>query len=78
MYIHVESHAAREHRARRAVIRLGYSLQRSRRRNPDFPDHGLYRVIDPFQNQIIVGAWPWDYSLDLDDVESWVAETTLS
>ncbi len=70
-----ESDAVREQRIRRAVAGLGYALRRSRRRKPESPDYGLFHVVDPFRNWIVAGAWPWDHSLDLDDLEAWLAES---
>jgi hypothetical protein len=58
----IESDNAREPRIRRAVAGLGFGLRKSHRRGPDSPD----------------GAWPWGYSLDLDDLEDWLAESPVA
>lgn len=69
-----ESNAVRERRIRRAVTRLGFALRKSHRRSPAFPDHGLFHIVDPVNNWIVNGAQPWDFSLDLDDIEAWLTD----
>jgi hypothetical protein len=66
---------ARESRLRRRLKREhGWALRRSHRRNPKLPECGLYRIVDPELNVIVVGGEPWDYSMDLDAVEAWLEE----
>jgi hypothetical protein len=62
----------RENRLRRAAARQGYAIEKSRARDPRTLGFGLWRVIDPTNNSIVAGWIPWDYSMDLDDVEAWV------
>ena len=60
---------AQEDRLRRKAQRLGMTLQKSRRRNVEAPDYGLYRLIDSERSIVVAGYHPWDYSWDLNDVE---------
>jgi hypothetical protein len=64
----------RESRLRSMATRQGLAIQKSRSRNPDAPSFGLYRIVDPYQNWVVAGADPWDYSLDLDDVEEFLTQ----
>jgi transposase InsO family protein len=64
------SEITREKRLRRAAARQGLRLSKSARRNPYANDYGKYRVEDPHLGGLIVaGGSPFDYSLDLDEVE---------
>lgn len=64
------SEITRERRLRRAAARQGLRLSKSARRNPYANDYGKYRVEDPRHGgSIVAGGSPFDYSLDLDDVE---------
>lgn len=64
------SEITREKRLRRAAARLGLRLSKSARRDPYANDYGKYRVENPHVNGVIVaGGSPFDYSLDLDEVE---------
>jgi len=40
----------------------------------ELPNHGTYRVLDPFTNTVVLGGHASDYGLTLDDVEAWLAE----
>ncbi len=40
-------HHAREREVRRQAKDCGYVLRRSRSRDPEAPDHGLYNLFDP-------------------------------
>ncbi len=61
----------REKRLRRAAARQGLRLSKSARRNPSANDYGKYRVENPHLGGLIVaGGSPFDYSLDLDEVET--------
>jgi hypothetical protein len=62
----------RENNARRAITRLGYALRKSRRRDPQSPDFGLYCILDPVRNAYVAGGSPWSHSMTLDDVEAWL------
>ncbi len=61
----------REQRARRACAGYGYRLCKSRTRNPDRPDFGLYPVVDPKCGGTVNAALSnhWVCSWTLDDVE---------
>jgi hypothetical protein len=60
----------REKRLRRAAARQGLRVSKSPRRDPYANDYGKYRVENPRLNGVIVaGGSPFDYSLDLDQVE---------
>ena len=64
------SEITREKRLRRAAARQGLRLSKSARRDPYANDYGKYRVENPHLNGVIVaGGSPFDYSLDLDEVE---------
>jgi len=64
------SEITREKRLRRAAARQGLRLSKSARRNPYANDYGKYRVEDPhLGGSIVAGGSPFDYSLDLDEVE---------
>lgn len=62
----------RENRLRRIAERQGLAVQKSRRRDPRALDYGKYRIIDPEINGVVAGASPWNYSMDLDEVEEWL------
>jgi hypothetical protein len=63
----------RENRARRAAIRQGLRLVKSRRRDPRAIDYGEYMIVDVRTNGIVAGGtndWDW---LSLEQVEDWLA-----
>lgn len=62
-------------RVRRLARHHGYALQRSRSRNPERPDHGRYRLIDPDRNFIVAGATWSDYDLSISQAEAWLRES---
>ena len=66
----------RENRLRRKAARLGLILQKSRRRDPDALDFGLYVLRDEVNgNPIhadIIGRFV--HSLTLDDVEGYLTD----
>jgi hypothetical protein len=60
----------REKRLRRAAARQGLRLSKSPRRDPYASDYGKYRVEHPDSGgKIVAGGAPFEYSLDLDQVE---------
>ena len=59
----------REKRLRRAAERQGLRLSKSARRDPHASDYGKYRVENPRSGAIVAGGTPFDFSLDLDQVE---------
>ena len=65
----------RENRLRRMADRRGLRLMKSRRRDPNAIDHGLYALIDLDSNRLInsdnVNSI---YALTLDDVGVWLEE----
>jgi hypothetical protein len=64
------SEITREKRLRRAAARQGLRLSKSARRDPCADDYGKYRVENPHASGVIVaGGSPFEYSLDLDEVE---------
>lgn len=65
----------RENRLRRKLDRMGYRLAKSRRRDPDAVDYGCYAITNP-SNHVVWGAGNGWFSLNLDEVEEWIAETT--
>ncbi|WP_319414802.1 hypothetical protein [Marispirochaeta aestuarii] len=65
----------RENRLRRKLSRMGYNLSRSRRRDPDANDYGLYAIIDVESQGTVHAAAPWGiYTLTLDDVEEMIPD----
>lgn len=64
------SELTREKRLRRAAARQGLRLSKSARRDPRAHEYGKYRIENPRLGGVIVaGGMPFDYSLDLDEVE---------
>ncbi len=64
------SEITREKRLRRAAARQGLRLSKSARRDRYAKDYGKYRVENPhLSDAIVAGGAPFDYSLDLDQVE---------
>jgi hypothetical protein len=65
------SDVRREKRLRRQAARQGLHLSKSARRDPRAGDYGKYRVENPrANNAIVAGGSPFDYSLNLDEVEA--------
>ena len=63
----------REKRLRRAAARQGLRLSKSPRRDPYANDFGKYRVENAnLAGVIVAGGLPFDYSLDLDEVEEFL------
>jgi hypothetical protein len=59
---------ARENRLRRAAVRQGYRLVKSRRRDPRALDYGVYWIVNE-SNVIEAGH---NQGLNLDEVEAWL------
>ena len=65
----------RENRLRRKADRMGHRLVKSRRRDPDALEYGLYALIDhlyggtPHPHHAVTGS---PFSLTLDEVEDWL------
>ena len=64
----------RENRLRRKADRLGYILRKSRRRDPDAYDYGLYGLLDVAHGGTPHPSSPMNtmFDLVLDDVEWWL------
>ena len=62
----------RENRARRAVARRGYELQKTRRRDPQAFDYQTYQVVDAISGKLILGDKRRGFGLSLADVEAWL------
>lgn len=68
------SEKVRENKLRRKAERMGYRLSKSRSRDPDAMDYGLYALIS-IQTSGAVNpalAGHWVHSWDLDTVEKWL------
>ncbi|HKJ74360.1 MAG TPA: hypothetical protein VKA19_09620 [Alphaproteobacteria bacterium] len=65
---------ARENRLRRMADRRGYRLVKSRSRDPQAVDFGLYALLDyetgGAVNPAIAGRWQCSWTLD--EVETWL------
>jgi hypothetical protein len=61
-----------ENRVRRAALRQGLRLAKSRRRDPNAIDYDGYMLVDAKQNFVVAGATPVPYFLSLDDAEAWL------
>jgi hypothetical protein len=57
-----------ETQLRRAAAEMGLALRKSRARDPDRMDYGLYRIEDPETGCVVAGRFPYGYTLELDDV----------
>lgn len=61
-----------EARIRRTLARRGWALEKSRRRDPQAVDFGLYRIMDPRTNTAKAGASQAAFEMTLDDVERYL------
>lgn len=65
----------RENRLRRKLERMGYRLHKSRRRDPDAWDYGLYAIVDVNTNAVMHQTIAdTAFSLNLDEVAAWIEE----
>ena len=62
----------RENRIRRMAERQGYSVSKSRRRDPRAIDFGGYMLVDIRNNFPVFGGDPYPFSATLDDVEAFL------
>jgi hypothetical protein len=69
-----QSQKAREDRCRRALLRLGLALHKSRRRDPAMYDHGGYMIVDLVSDASVAGSSPIPYAMSLADVEAHLAD----
>ena len=64
----------RENRIRRKLIRMGYRLIKSRRRDPQAYDYGGYMIVDEC-NRVVSGTESGlAFELTLDNVEDWIKQ----
>jgi hypothetical protein len=68
----ISAFKVRENKARRALSRRGLALVKSKRRDTNAADFGLYRIENPSTNMVIEGAAPNAFSMTLADVEEWL------
>lgn len=68
------SDKVRENRIRKKADRMGYRLVKSRSRDPDAVDFGLYGLVDVGTNVVVNPpiAQRWVCSWTLDEVEDWL------
>lgn len=66
----------RENRLRRVSDRQGYRLTRSRSRDPNAIDYGLYALADVQTGGTVAApiAGRWIHAMTLDEVESYLAK----
>ena len=66
---------SREARLRRKADRCGYTLSRSRSRDPDAIDYGLFALFDVQTGGAVnpAIAQRWTHSWTLDEVEDWLS-----
>jgi hypothetical protein len=67
-----DSEKIRENRLRRMADRQGLALRKSGRRDPRAIDYGMYALIEPVTNAIVVGAASGRFDFSLDDIESYL------
>lgn len=71
------SQKIRENRMRRKLDRMGYRLIKSRRKDPDAFDYGLFAIVDQNHNSLMHESLAGSiYALDLEEVDSWIEEQT--
>jgi hypothetical protein len=69
-----DAEKTRENRLRRMAERQGYTLKKSRRRDPRAIDYGMYVIVNPMTNTVVAGeATTGRPEFSLDDVEEWLA-----
>lgn len=64
----------REHRVRRMAARHGFVLEKSWHMDPDSKDYQRYMIVFREDRNPIFGAWPHQFSADLDEVENWLKD----
>jgi hypothetical protein len=65
---------AREKRLRKKAQKRGYALKKKRSRTPGHPGYGKFMIVDKTINGAVAGNEPFPYSMDLDQVESWLEQ----
>lgn len=61
-----------ERRMKRRLGRHNYDLLKPQRPTPKIQQHGGYKVRDAATGEIIFGEAGYEFSADLDDIESWL------
>ncbi|WP_128639244.1 hypothetical protein [Rhodococcus opacus] len=61
--------STRETRLRRAAVRQGLRMTKTRRRDPRATDYGTYQLVDAATGGLKAHRLPGGYGLTLDDVE---------
>ncbi len=64
----------RENRIRRIAERRGFTVNKSRRRDPGAIDFGGYMLVDEHKNFVVLGGSPNAFSCDLDEIEAFLNE----
>jgi len=64
----------RENRLRQKAKRMGLSVLKSRRRDPQALDFGHFMIVDAHTNGVLAGSGPFGADMSLDDVETFLAE----
>jgi hypothetical protein len=65
---------AREKRLRKQVQKRGYLLRKFRSRTPGHQSYGKFMIVNPAINGAVAGHEPFPYSLNLDQVDSWLEQ----
>ncbi|MCX5888465.1 MAG: helix-turn-helix domain-containing protein [Deltaproteobacteria bacterium] len=71
VYLERGSEKARENLLRKRANRAGYSIRKSRVRNPHLHDQGGYMLVNNNINEVVLGG---DYDGSLDDIEDFLRE----
>ena len=72
----MSSEKSRENTLRRKLDRMGYRLQRSRRKDPDAIDYVCYWIVDAETNVVIFGQGALGRpTATLDEIEQWIEES---
>jgi len=61
-----------ENRMRRVAWRQGYTLSRSRRRDPRAIDYEKFALIDATTNVVVFGADHGRYYASIEDIQAWL------
>ncbi|MFB0875342.1 MULTISPECIES: hypothetical protein [unclassified Sphingobium] len=72
-----DSLKVRENRLREAAKRQRAFLKKSRTRDPRAIDYGGYMLVEGDSNSVLVGAEPYPFSADLDEIETWLNRSVV-
>ena len=67
----------RENRLRNIAKRLGMRLEKCKRKDPRMPNYKTYRIVDPYNNELVLGRTGGGYEsfgLSLDEVGEYLQE----